>query len=306
MYHILQRANDEIAYKERLKSIQHLQASIRGFFRRQKMKREYVKLKENVHQFYYLGASLLLQSHYRGYRVRKRFADLINATKKIQSFMRTKWLRNYFLNLRHQTVKIQRIFRQFRLRKMKNREMLSRMIDRLENQNSFQAIENAVLYGVDQKTTVKYVFEISQGHRKDFIRLIQSKNAGLRSGTLDGFKRTRLRSLSRERGRQERQSFQQLYQNMDQETDPVWRKIKATQLQQNLYVRNLSPGKTWRNFEKTLTQQDQKLNQYVSLVEKGELSSQFPRIRKDLEDQARRLRSLRASQDFESTSAFCC
>ena len=94
-------------------------------------------------------------------------------------------------------------------------------------------------------------------------------------------------------------SVQNLYKDMEEERDPEWRRLKKEHMRQNLYVRNLSPGKTWRNFGKEKPYQDEKLDMYVSIVEKGELSSAFVRIRKDLEDQAVKLKDLYNSIEYE-------
>ena len=211
VYHILQRANEEIKYKEKLKSILHIQAASRALFQRIKLDRQYKVLKEKVHRFHYLKACLLLQKTYRGFRIRKRFRVLITATKKIQSFMRTRWLRSYFLNLRTQVVKIQRIFRQYRLRRIKNKEMLWQMMDKIENVSGFQVIENALLYGLDQKTTLQYVFEISRGSRKDFIAILNERE------NLRQVSRFKTRSKSRERSRSANKRKKGLYQEMQKE-----------------------------------------------------------------------------------------
>jgi hypothetical protein len=263
------------------------------------MERKYVELKDKVHRYHYLGACLILQSHFRGYRVRKRFATLINAVCKIQSFVRARWLRIYFLDLRKQVIKIQRIFRRYRLRRIKSKEMLLRMIHQIENVNAFQVVENALLYGVDQKTTLQYVFDINKGKRVDFVEILQNKAKDMTILSDLDIKRGRLRSKSRDRMRKIKLSVQNLYKDMEEERDPEWRRIKKEHMRQNLYVRNLSPGKTWRNFGKEKSYKDEKLDMYVSIVEKGELSSAFVRIRKDLEDQANKLKDLYSSLDYQ-------
>jgi hypothetical protein len=163
-------------------------------------------------------------------------------------------------------------------------------------------VENALLYGVDQKTTLKYVFDINKGKRVDFVEVLQTMAKDMTIQSESDIKRGRLKSKSRERMRRIKQSVQNLYKDMDEERDPEWRKIKREHIRQNHYVRNLSPGKTWRNFGKKKPHQDEKLDMYVSIVEKGQLSSAFVRIRKDLEDQAVRLNNIYNSVDFEGNS----
>ena len=201
VYSILQKANVEIKYKEQLKSILHIQASSRAYFHRLRMRKKYVELKDKVHRYHYLGASLILQSHFRGYRVRKRFSTLISAVCKIQSFVRARWMRIYFLDLRKQVVKIQRIFRRYRLRRIKSKEMLLRMIHQIENVNAFQVVENALLYGVGQKTTLQYVFDINKGKRVDFVEVLQNKARDMTTQSDLDIRRGRLRSKSRDRNR---------------------------------------------------------------------------------------------------------
>lgn len=299
MYSILQRANEEIKYKEKLRSILHVQASLRAFFIRVRLKKQCKNLKEKVERFHYLKACLILQSGYRGYRVRQRFATLITACRKIQSFMRTRWMRSYFLNLRDQVIKIQRIFRSYRLRRVKHKQMLSHMLNQIENVNAFQVIENALLYGVSQKTTLQFVFEISQGKRIDFVEVLQSQAKNGLGKRLPRKRRRGIRSRSRDKSPKTAKSMKLLYKDMEAEADPEWRRLKREYLRQNDYVKNLSPGKALRNFSKRPVEKDVKLDQYVSIVERGELSSTHLRIRKDLEDQAAKLRNLDDSYEFE-------
>ena len=181
--------------------------------------------------------------------------------------------------------------------------MLSKMIHQIENVNAFQAVENALLYGVDQKTTLQYVFEISQGKRKDFIEILQQQ-AREKGVEEQSFSRRGKRGRSREKANKIKESIKNLYQDMSLAKDSGWRKLREEHLKQNLYVNNLSPAKIRRNFGNKIPKKDEKLDQFVSIVERGELSSTFVRMRKDLEDQALKLKYLDYNEEFQGTDLY--
>lgn len=201
VYHILQRTSEAISHKEKKISILHIQSTIRSWLLRIRLGRQYNSFADKVHRFKYLKSCLLLQSHYRGYKVRKRFQELITASRTIQSWIRTKWMREYFLQLRSAVIMVQRAFRKYRVRKRRGREMWERMESRFDVPGGFQAIENGVLYGLGKDLVLEIVDSARKGRRQDYFNLLER-----RALWLQGNRETEaLRSLSRKVNKAKRQ-----------------------------------------------------------------------------------------------------